>query len=90
MEVCSSVCEDKLMADGRIRTVQPNLINLNTAYIKYIQKKIYRGCEKVWKWSWDFPSHLQTRRNKKVNHLITNYIWELIDGSIADLLSMSW
>ena len=43
------------MADGRIRTVQPNLINLNTAYIKYIQKKIYRGCEKVWKWSWDFP-----------------------------------
>ena len=84
------------MADGRIRTVQPNLINLKETVVnilhisstfrrKFIEvvKKFENGLEIS-------PSHLQTRRNKKVNHLITNYIWELIDGSIADLLSMSW
>ena len=27
---------------------------------------------------------------KKINHLITSYIWVLTDGSIADLLSVSW
>ena len=66
------------MADGRIRTVQPNLINLKETVVnilhissifrrKFIEvvKKFENGLE---------ISPTQTRRNKKVNHLITNYI----------------
>ena len=91
-----SVCEDSLMTDETIRTVQENLFKLketavNTLHLfEIFRRKIYQGCEQVWKWSWDFPNRLQTRTNQKVNYLITSYIWVLIDGSIADLLSMNW
>ena len=50
-----SVCEDSLMTDETIRTVQENLFKLketavNTLHLfEIFRRKIYQGCEQVWK-----------------------------------------
>ena len=91
-----SVREDSLVAEQKIRTVLPNLIKLKEAVVNILhvsgifRKKISRLWKSL-KMVLRFPRATYEREEiKKVDHLITSYIWVLINGSIVDLLSMSW